>query len=93
MTLCAPAVRAEVESIATPLALSALTPSWLVPSIKVTEPVGTPAAPGVTVAVNVTDWFKLAAAGLAFKAVVVFDFWTTWLNTDDVLGSEFVSPL
>jgi hypothetical protein len=55
LMLWVPAVSAEVENVATPLAFNVEVPSCAVPSIKLTVPVGEPAVPGVTVAVKVTD--------------------------------------
>jgi hypothetical protein len=52
--LWVPAVRAEVEKVATPLPLRAELPSCVVPSRNATMPDGTPPPPGVTVAVNMT---------------------------------------
>src|ERR1700687_5211671 len=53
--LCVPAVRADVNSVAMPPALSAPLPIVVVPSLNVTMPVGVPPPDsGVTVAVNVT---------------------------------------
>ena len=51
---CVPAVRAAVDNAATPLPLRFELPIWVVPSRKLTVPVGTPDVPGVTVAVSVT---------------------------------------
>src|SRR6267378_6529910 len=50
---CVPAVRLEVEKVATP-ELSVPVPSVLAPSLNVTEPVGVPELPD-TVAVKVTE--------------------------------------
>jgi hypothetical protein len=45
--------------------------SVVVPSMKVTVPVGTlPLLPGI-VAVNVTDWLKTGAVGFAVSVVVL----------------------
>lgn len=52
--LCVPALSAEVEKVATPLPFTGEISSCVVPSMKVTVPVGTPEIPGLTVAVNVT---------------------------------------
>src|SRR5947208_1899676 len=55
---CVATERAEVLKVACRLPLSVAVPSVVLPSLKVTEPVGEP-APGainVTVAVKVTDW-------------------------------------
>ena len=54
---CAPPARLAVERVATPAALSADEPRVVVPSLKLTPPVGVPVPEeDVTVAVNVTDW-------------------------------------
>ena len=52
--LWVPAVRADVEKLATLPPLSAELPRCVFPSRKVTVPDGTPAIPGATVAVKVT---------------------------------------
>lgn len=58
--------------LACPLALRGTVPKVVVPSVKVTVPVGVP-APGValTVAVRVTGWPKLEELGLWVSTVVV----------------------
>jgi hypothetical protein len=71
--LCAPAASADVDSDATP-PLKLKLPIGLVPSRKVTVPVGTPEFPDVTVAVSVMFWFRLAVLGTASKVVVVSAF-------------------
>jgi hypothetical protein len=75
--LWVPAVSVEMENVATPLPLRVETPSCVVPSRKLTVPVGEPTVPGVTVAVNVTAWFRFAAVGDELSAVLVFAFCTT----------------
>src|ERR1019366_4364330 len=75
--LWVPAVSVEVENVATPLPFRAEVPSCVVPSRKLTVPVGAPAVPGVVVAVNVTVWFRFAAVGAELSAVLVFAFCTT----------------
>ena len=49
------ATRVEVEKVATPAPLKVPVPKVVTPSLKVTEPVGVPLPPPLTVAVNVTD--------------------------------------
>src|SRR6185369_4993266 len=72
-----PAVRADVLKVAVeiagPLADKFPTPSVVMPSLKVTVPVGAPAVLGVavTVAVNVTDCPAHAAVNDEAKLVVV----------------------
>lgn len=51
---CVPAVRVEVENAATPVPLTLELPICVVPSRKLTVPVGRPEVPGVTVAVSMT---------------------------------------
>src|SRR5580698_4956195 len=83
-----PAVRVETERVAIPFAFRFELPSWAVPSVKLTLPVGaTPAGP-VTVAVSV----KTAEPDVAFSAVLLFPRRTTWLNTAEVRGLKFGSP-
>jgi hypothetical protein len=71
--LCEPAVRAEVVKEATPLLGTEALPSCVIPSKKVTAPVGVPAAGGVTaiVAVIATFWPKMLVAGTMLIVVVV----------------------
>jgi hypothetical protein len=55
---CEPVLRPDVVKVAEPLPFSVPVPRSIVPSLKVTVPVGAP-APGATtftVAVKVTDW-------------------------------------
>ena len=70
-------------------------PNVVVPSAKVTLPVGIPApgATAVTVAVNVTSWPALE--GLADDiTVVLVDAWlTVWVAVDEVPEAKTVSPL
>ena len=58
-----PALSDEVAKVATPEVLRVPVPSVVVPSLKVTVPVGVPEPPLVTVAVNVMDWPKAAGFG------------------------------
>ena len=70
-------------------------PKVVVPSVKVTLPVGIPepGATAVTVAVNVTSW--PAAEGLAddITAVLVDAWLTVWVAVDEVPEAKVVSPL
>jgi hypothetical protein len=59
-----------MAKVATPL-LSALVPSVVLPSLKVTVPVGVAEVP-VTVAVNVTDWPESDGFKLEVNVVVEF---------------------
>jgi hypothetical protein len=86
--LFVPAVSAVVENAATPLPFTAELPSWVVPSIKLTAPVGEPALV-VTVAVSV----KLVELEPAFNAIDVLAFCTVWVITDDVAELKLLSPL
>ena len=70
LILCVPAARADVDSDATP-PLKLELPIELVPSRKLTVPVGRLEFPDVTVAVSVMVWFRLAVLGAAFKLVLV----------------------
>jgi hypothetical protein len=69
---CAPSASVLMVSVATPLELSTLAPSEVVPSRKVTMPVGVfdPEA-GLTVAVKVTKLPVAMALALARRTVVV----------------------
>lgn len=87
--LCVPAVSSVVVKVATPLPFNVALPSAVVPSRTLTVPVGVPAVPGVNVAVNV----KAPTPELAFSAVVVFAFCTTWLNAAEELALKLASPL
>src|SRR5205807_3291232 len=89
--LCGPAVSAAVANVAWP-ELSVPVPSVVVPSLKVTVPVGVPPLP-VTVAVNVTGW--PAAEGLTLEVSVAVDATsvTVWVNAADALAANAASPL
>jgi hypothetical protein len=87
---CPPATRVDVESVAIPLLLSVPGPSDVLPSKKVTVPVGVPLAP-VTVAVNVTAC--PATDGLIDELItVVVGFSMICVIAFDVLGEKLVSP-
>ena len=81
----------EIVKVAWPL-LRVPVPSVVVPSRKVTVPVGVPVPDvGMTVAVKVTDWFRLD--GLTeLTTVIVVPVLTTSLKTVDVLPAKLVSP-
>ena len=79
-----PADRLDVLKVATPLLLSGLVPSGVVPSRNVTAPVGLPLAE-VTVAVNVTDWPNVDGLADDVRLVLVLASLTTWETVDDVL--------
>ena len=63
----------SVAVVVPPLVATAALPSAVPPSVKVTVPVGLPLppAPGVTVAVNVTDWPYADGFGSTPRLVVV----------------------
>ena len=68
--------------------------SVVVPSLKVTVPVGVP-VPGelaVTVAVKVTDWRCIEGFSDDVTALVVPALLTTWLRDGDVLPLKLVLP-
>ena len=65
---CEPAVKFETASCATLLEI-AVVPKDVVPSKKVTVPVGVPVPVGCTVAVKTTDWPNVA--GFTFDATLV----------------------
>jgi hypothetical protein len=81
-----------IEYAATPLPFNVPVPSVVVPSRKVTVPVGVPAPPELTVAVNVTDWLKFAGLGEAVNATLVLPCCTTRLTAEEVLGSKVALP-
>ena len=85
-----PIVSADVENAACP-PLSVRVPRIVVPSLKVTAPIGTPPLE-VTVAVNVT--FAPKADGFAEdeSTVVVVAWITTWEMEVDVLVAKFPAP-
>src|SRR5712692_7041530 len=89
----APAPSADVVRVAVP-PLRDLVPSVVVPSRKVTEPVGVP-TPGdvtVTVAVRVTGCPNTGAVGDTVSVVVVEAWLTCWLTGDEALPMKFESP-
>ncbi len=59
-TALGPAGNVVTESVATPLALSGPVPRTVAPSVKVTDPVGSPDVAEVTVAVSRTAALRLA---------------------------------
>ena len=76
---------AEVVKVAWP-PLSAPVPSVVVPSLKVTVPVGVPApgATAVTVAVKVTAWPNTEGLAKEASAVVVSALFTVWVRAPEV---------
>lgn len=84
-----------MENVAWPPEFKVLVASVLVPSLKVTLPVGT-AVPGelaVTVAVKVTVWFLREGLSDEVTALVVPSLFTTWLRAEEVLGLKLELPL
>jgi len=81
-----PAVSVETTIDAVPVAPSVADPIVVVPSLKETEPVGTPVAgaTGSTVAVSVTPCPAVEGLGVEDRVVVVAAL-TTWVTTADVL--------
>src|SRR5437899_777114 len=90
---CAPAVRVEVLSVATP-ELRVMVASDVAPSLKVTEPDGVPApgATAVTVAVNPTDWPAQVGLTEDTKATEVFALLTVCVIAGEVLPLKVMSP-
>ena len=89
-----PRVRDDVLKDATPLLFNGTWASTVLPSAKVTWPVGVPVPGGVaaTVAVKETDW--PGVDGLGEEAIVVFDAeeWMNW-TSDELPALKFASPL
>ena len=77
-----PTANVEVLMLAVPVESRAAVPSVVLPSLKVTVPVGTPelGATATTVAVKVTDWLDDAGLGDAVTVVVVL----AWLTVTSV---------
>ena len=94
--VCEPAVSDEVLSVAVP-ALTLPVPMAVLPSRKLTVPVGEGELPdgGVTVAVMVTDWPTDEGLGEEATAVVVAAFvvaFTTCVTADEVDPLKLESP-
>src|SRR5579872_153561 len=88
-----PRLKLEVESVAWPED-KVLEPSDLVPSLKVTLPVGTavPGALATTVAVKVTDWPWVDGLSDEVTELVVPSLFTVWVRTEEVLPVKLVLP-
>jgi len=84
-------VNAVVAKVATP-ADSVPVPNVVVPSLNVTVPVGAAPVDGVTVAVKVTDAPEVDGFKDDFRAVVVGDGLTTWINGAETLPASFELP-
>jgi hypothetical protein len=89
--LCVPAASVEVVYFAAPL-LSATVPSVVVPSLKVTFPVGVTLNCGLTVAVNVTDCPLFDGFADEVNVVAVLAWLTTCFTVADVLPVNDVLP-
>src|SRR5262249_25073599 len=90
-----PTARAAVANVATPLAFSVAVPRLVVPSRKVTVPVGVPVAgaTAVTVAVKVTDWPNTTGLADEVSAVLLLlAAFTVSVRVPEVLVAKFVSP-
>jgi len=70
-------------------------PKVVVPSLKVTLPVGIPApgATAVTVAVNVTSWPEGEGLVDDIRMVLVDAWLTVWVAVDELLEANVLSPL
>ena len=88
-----PAANVETMMEALPVAPSVAVPIVAVPSLNVTEPVGTPVAgaTGLTVAVNVTACPAVEGLGVDVSVVVV-DALTTCVTAAEVLARKFPPP-
>ena len=90
--MCVPLLRAEVVKEACPAAVSDAVPSFFMPSLKVTEPVGVPPVEELTVPVKVTLWPNFAGFADEVKFVVVGFNCTTCVTAVDVLVEKFALP-
>ena len=73
--------------------LTVAVPRTVVPSLKVTVPVGLPVTEGLTVAVKVTAVPWLAGFTEDLRVVVVDALFTFSVTTVEVLGENFALPL
>ena len=89
---CEPASSEDVERVAWPAAFNAGLPSAVVPSLKVTVPVGVPGEVLATVAVKVTDWPAVDGFNEEARVVVVGAALTVWMSAAEVLVAKVVSP-
>ena len=69
--LCAFTASAEGVNVACPVPSRVPVPIVVVPSLKLTEPVGMPEYSGITVAVNVTEAFRIDGFAEEVTAAVV----------------------
>ena len=93
MIECVPLDSLEIVKLALP-ELSALLPRVLLPSLKVTVPVGVavPGAPATTVAVNVTAWLRNEGFSDEIRVVVVLSVLTVSPSDGEVLVFKFALP-
>ena len=93
MIECEPTASVLIVNIAWPEPFRVPVPRVLGPSLKVTAPVGVPAAGlfAVTVAVKVTDCPDTDGLAEELTNVVVLYF-TVWVTLDDVLPVKLASP-
>src|SRR5271169_6059401 len=91
---CVPTDKVEVLNVATPEPFSVAVPRTLVPSSKVTVPVGVPepGALAVTVVVKVIDSPKADGFTEDDTDVLLASSLTVWLTADDVLLVKSLSP-
>jgi hypothetical protein len=91
---CAATESVVVLIPATPDPFSIPVPSVVLPSLKVTVPVGVPdpGDTGLTVAVSVTDWPKTEGFTEEVTVVVVFAWFTVWVRVFDVLLAKAELP-
>jgi hypothetical protein len=93
VTECVPTTSVDVVKVVTALLFSVPVPSVVVPSRKVTVPVGIPVVLDVTVAVNVTgEPLDTEAAELANAAAVAASVMDS-VTAAEVLPAKFVLPL
>ena len=90
-----PLFKFEIERVACPDAFKVLEPSDLLPSLKVTGPVGiaVPGALATTVAVKVTSWPLFDGLSDEVTVVVVASLFTVWVKVEEVLILNLESPL
>ena len=91
--MCAATVRDVAVKVAWP-ELNVAVPRVVVPSLKVTVPLGVPlaGAAGLTVAVKVTGWPKIVVVADEARAVVLLAWLTDWINAEEVLELKLPSP-
>src|SRR6266487_4300184 len=82
----------EVANVVWPRASSVPVPSVVVPSLKVTVPVGVPKLWSETVAVNVTDWPNTEGFVEEVNVVVVLSLLTVCVSVGEVLPLTLASP-